>query len=138
MTAPSSARGSDRWTFLTSHARVLLRIAREPDVRLRDIAAGAGITERAAQAIVADLEAAGYLTRTRVGRRNHYTVDPSVGLRHPSEADRPVGDLLQAFLRREDAPVEGAPPEGALAGDAPVGNVPARRVRGEAAPAAGE
>ncbi|PLW71840.1 MarR family transcriptional regulator [Streptomyces sp. SCUT-3] len=132
MTAPSSARGSDRWTFLTSHARVLLRIAREPDVRLRDIAAGAGITERAAQAIVADLEAAGYLTRTRVGRRNHYTVDPSVGLRHPSEADRPVGDLLQAFLRREDAPPEDAPVEGA-----PVEDVPAGRIPAEAAPAPG-
>ncbi|MEI5011653.1 helix-turn-helix transcriptional regulator [Streptomyces sp. NPDC087659] len=99
----SPARG-DQWTFLTNHARVLLRIARDPEVRLRDLAAGIGITERAVQIIVADLEAAGYLTRTRVGRRNHYTVDPTVALRHPNEADHPVGDLLAAFLHREDAP----------------------------------
>lgn len=100
-TAP--ARG-DQWTFLTNHARVLLWLARDPEVRLRDVAAGIGITERSVQIIVADLEAAGYLTRTRVGRRNRYTIDPSVALRHPLEADHPVGDLLGAFLRREDLP----------------------------------
>ncbi|MFC8844920.1 helix-turn-helix transcriptional regulator [Streptomyces griseoincarnatus] len=97
----SSSRG-DQWTFLTNHARVLLQIARDPDTRLRDIATGIGITERAVQLIVADLEAAGYLTRTRVGRRNRYTIDPTVALRHPAEADHPVGDLLGAFLHRED------------------------------------
>ncbi len=97
----SSSRG-DQWTFLTNHARVLLQIARDPDTRLRDIATGIGITERAVQLIVADLEAAGYLTRTRVGRRNRYTIDPTVALRHPAEADHPVGDLLRAFLHRED------------------------------------
>ncbi|MFJ5712757.1 helix-turn-helix transcriptional regulator [Streptomyces sp. NPDC093105] len=100
----SSAARGDQWTFLTNHARVLLRVARDPDVRLRDIAAGIGITERAVQIIVADLEAAGYLTRTRVGRRNRYTIDPTVHLRHPADADHPVGDLLGAFLHREDAP----------------------------------
>ncbi|AOT62267.1 helix-turn-helix domain-containing protein [Streptomyces fradiae] len=94
----------DQWTFLTNHARVLLHIARDPDVRLRDVAASVGITERAVQLIVGDLEAAGYLTRTRVGRRNRYTIDPTVALRHPAEADHPVGDLLGAFLHREDAP----------------------------------
>lgn len=99
----SSTRG-DQWTFLTNHARVLLWIARDPEIRLRDVAAGIGITERAVQIIVADLEAAGYLTRTRVGRRNRYTIDSSVALRHPSEADHPVGDLLGAFLHREDTP----------------------------------
>ncbi|MFD4588750.1 helix-turn-helix transcriptional regulator [Streptomyces sp. NPDC058434] len=99
----STARGS-QWTFLTNHARVLLWIARDPEVRLRDVAAGIGITERAVQIIVADLEAAGYLTRTRVGRRNRYTIDPTVALRHPAEADHPVGDLLGAFLHREDSP----------------------------------
>ncbi|MCM2576811.1 helix-turn-helix transcriptional regulator [Streptomyces meridianus] len=97
------ARG-DQWTFLTNHARVLLRIAGDPEVRLRDVAAGIGITERAVQIIVADLEASGYLTRTRVGRRNRYTIDPTVALRHPAEADHPVGDLLGAFLHREDTP----------------------------------
>ncbi|MFF5447088.1 helix-turn-helix transcriptional regulator [Streptomyces sp. NPDC012888] len=99
----STARG-DHWTFLTNHARVLLWIARDPEVRLREVAAGIGITERAVQIIVADLEGAGYLTRTRVGRRNHYTIDPTVALRHPAEADHPVGDLLGAFLHREDTP----------------------------------
>lgn len=109
----SSARG-DQWTFLTNHARVLLWIARDPEVRLRDVAAGIGITERAVQIIVADLEAAGYLTRTRVGRRNRYTIDTTVALRHPSEADHPVGDLLGAFLHREDTPeTAGAEPEAA-------------------------
>ncbi|MFB7297456.1 helix-turn-helix transcriptional regulator [Streptomyces rubiginosohelvolus] len=108
----SPERGA-QWTFLTNHARVLLWIADDPEIRLRDVAAGIGITERAVQLIVADLEAAGYLTRTRVGRRNHYTVDPTVALRHPSEADHPVGDLLAAFLHREDTsdaePVEAEP-----------------------------
>ncbi|MFR9751795.1 helix-turn-helix transcriptional regulator [Nocardia sp. 004] len=106
----SSSRG-DHWTFLTNHARVLLRIADDPDVRLRDVATGVGITERAVQLIVADLEAAGYLTRTRVGRRNRYTIDPTVALRHPAEADHPVGDLITAFLHREHIPTASAPPQ---------------------------
>ncbi len=101
MSQPSSARG-DQWTFLTNHARVLITLARDPEARLRDVADLIGITERAVQLIVADLEASGYLTRTRVGRRNRYTIDPTVALRHPAEADHPVGDLLATFLHRED------------------------------------
>ncbi|WP_069173818.1 helix-turn-helix transcriptional regulator [Streptomyces griseus] len=112
----STTRG-DQWTFLTNHARVLLAIARDPQVRLRDVAAGIGITERAVQIIVADLEAAGYLTRTRVGRRNRYTIDPSVALRHPAEAGHPVGDLLGAFLHREETP-DGAPADPRTAAEA--------------------
>lgn len=88
------------WTFLTNHAHVLLRIARDPTARLRDVAADIGITERAAQTIVADLEAAGYLTRSRVGRRNTYTVDPTGRFRHPAEADRQIGGLLALFAER--------------------------------------
>ncbi|MET9394563.1 helix-turn-helix domain-containing protein [Streptomyces sp. NPDC006624] len=103
MSQPSSQRG-DQWTFLTNHARVLIAVARDPDARGRDVADAIGITERAVQLIVSDLEAAGYLTRTRVGRRNRYTVDPTVALRHPSESDHPVGDLLATFLHREDSP----------------------------------
>ncbi|MEU5094525.1 transcriptional regulator [Streptomyces sp. NPDC020996] len=103
MSQPSSPRG-DQWTFLTNHARVLITLARDPESRLRDVAGLIGITERAVQLIVADLEAAGYLTRTRVGRRNRYTIDPTVALRHPAEADHPVGDLLTTFLHREDTP----------------------------------
>ncbi|MEU4410951.1 helix-turn-helix domain-containing protein [Streptosporangium sp. NPDC023963] len=90
-------RGAKEWTFLTNHAHVLLAIAREPTVRLRDVADAVGITERAAQAIVADLEAAGYLRRERVGRRNEYTVNPAGHFRHPAEADRRIGDLLALF-----------------------------------------
>ena len=99
-----AAQATREWTFLTNHAHVLLSIARNPTARLRDVAASVGITERAAQAIVADLEAAGYLHRTRVGRRNEYTVDPSGHFRHPAEADRRIGDLLALFTDRSDGP----------------------------------
>jgi hypothetical protein len=85
------------WTFLTNHARVLVEIARNPHTRLRDISAAIGITERAAQAIVNDLEEAGYISRTRVGRRNHYSVDPSRPFRHPADADQRVAGLLTIF-----------------------------------------
>ena len=87
--APSS------WTFLTNHAHVLLCIASDPERRGRDIADRVGITERAAQAIVSDLVAAGYVTRTRVGRRNHYEVHPDLPLRHPIERSRQVRELLR-------------------------------------------
>ena len=85
------------WTLLTNHARVLLLIARDPDTRLRDLAAAAQITERAAQAIVRDLVEAGFVTRTRVGRRNTYELHPSGRFRHPAEADHEVGELLALF-----------------------------------------
>ncbi|SDT21254.1 helix-turn-helix transcriptional regulator [Actinoplanes derwentensis] len=101
------------WTFLSNHAHVLLAIFRDPTVRLRDVADSVGITERAAQAIVADLEAAGYLSHERVGRRNHYTVNPDGGFRHPAEAGRRIGDLLALFAGdtlRQPAP---GPPQGA-------------------------
>ncbi len=86
------------WTFLTNHAHVLLCIARDPQARLRDVAAQVGITERAAQRIVAELGEAGYLTVTRDGRRNRYEVHPEVPLRHPVERDHAVGEIL-AVLR---------------------------------------
>ena len=84
----------ERWTFLTNHAHVLLCIAADPGVRLRDVAEKVGITERAAQRIVADLVEEGYLTRTRVGRRNHYDLHPELPLRHPVEQAREVGALV--------------------------------------------
>lgn len=87
-----------RWTFLTNHAHVLLAIARDPTARLRDVADTVGVTERAAQAIVADLEDAGYLQRSRVGRRNQYTVNPAGHFRHPAESYRLIGDLLALFV----------------------------------------
>ena len=87
------------WTFLTNHAHVLMCLAEEADVRGRDIAARVGITERAAQAIVADLVAAGYVTRTREGRRNRYEVHPDVPLRLPLDHDHTVGELLVTLGR---------------------------------------
>lgn len=92
------AAGPPSWTFLSNHAHVLLCIARDPETRLRDIASAVGITERAAQRIVSDLVAAGYVTRERVGRRNRYQVHLDRPLRHPLEADAPVGVLLEALL----------------------------------------
>lgn len=89
------------WTFLTNHAHVLNCIADDPDVRLRDVATRVGITERAAQLIVADLEEAGYLTREKVGRRNRYEIHRDLPLRHPIEQDHEVGDLLNALGYRE-------------------------------------
>ena len=88
---------AEHWTFLSNHGRVLLVIAADPDVRLRDVAESVGITERAVQMIVADLEAAGYVARERVGRRNHYAVNSSMHFRHPHEADHRVGELLDLF-----------------------------------------
>ena len=87
------------WTFLTSHARVLLIISQNPDTRVRDIAVLAGITERSAQRLVADLETAGYLKHERIGRRNHYRVSRDAPLRHPHEQGVEMGALLELFPR---------------------------------------
>ena len=85
------------WTFLTNHAHVLLCIVRDPAARMRDVADAVGITERAAQRIVRELEEGGYLTRTRDGRRNRYAVHPDVPLRHPVERDHDIGDILRVL-----------------------------------------
>ena len=85
------------WTFLTNHAHVLLLISRDPDIRVRELAEQVGITERAAHRIVADLVDAGYLSRARVGRRNHYVVHPERPLRHPIERAHQVGELLEVL-----------------------------------------
>ena len=87
------------WTFLTNHAHVLVCIAEEPDVRGRDIAARVGITERAAQSIIADLVEAGYVVRTREGRRNRYAINIDGQLRHPLQQDHTIGELLVALGR---------------------------------------
>lgn len=88
------------WVFLTNHAHVLLCLARDPGIRLRDVAELVGITERAAQRIVADLVSDGYVTRMRAGRRNRYRVNTSAPLRHPLDAGHAVGDLLRALGAR--------------------------------------
>ncbi len=85
------------WTFLTNHAHVLLCVSQNPEVRLRDVAEQVGITERAAQRIVAELEEAGYLARVKSGRRNTYVLNPELRLRHPLEGDHQIGELLSTF-----------------------------------------
>lgn len=101
-TAPEGESASS-WTFLTNHTHVLICLAREPELRLRDVAARVSITERAVQRIVAELEAAQILTRIRDGRRNRYQVHLAKPLRHSIEAHRSVGDLLRLV---EDLGVE--------------------------------
>jgi DNA-binding MarR family transcriptional regulator len=86
------------WTFLTNHAHVLFCIAEDPEVRLRDVAARVGITERAVQRIVTDLEAAGYLTVSKEGRRNRYRVHYELPLRHPIERHRNVKELIELVV----------------------------------------
>ncbi len=92
MSSPDQAGGG--WTLLTGHGHVLVEIARDPQARMRDISAVVGLTERTVQAIVADLEAAGYLTRGRVGRRNRYTINRDSLFRHSAQDGLRVGPLL--------------------------------------------
>ena len=91
------------WTFLTGHGHVLVEIARDPRARIRDIAAAAGLTERTVQAIVTDLEAEGYLTRTRTGRRTRYTVNKDSLFRHPAQDGHRVGPFLTLLAATGDA-----------------------------------
>lgn len=88
-----------QWTFFTNHAHVLFSIAGNPEIRLREVAERIGITERATQRIVAGLEAAGYLTHRRVGRRNHYQLARDAPLRHPIESHVRLGDLVELLQR---------------------------------------
>jgi hypothetical protein len=90
------------WGFLTNHARVLLCIARDPGVRLRDIAARLDITERTAYGIVTDLANAGYVVREKDGRRNHYQIQTHLPLPEPTSHERTVGEIL-ALLAGADA-----------------------------------
>ena len=85
------------WTFLTNHTQVLLCVAQNPEVRLREMAETVGITERAAQRLLADLVETGYVERTRVGRRNRYTIDRDRTMRHAAQFGQEVGPLLDLF-----------------------------------------
>src|SRR6185503_3160856 len=89
------------WRFVTNHTQVLLTIARNPDARTRDIAEQVGITERAAQRIVADLVEAGFVESVRVGRRNRYTINREAAMRHPAQAGHHIGDLLEVLALDE-------------------------------------
>jgi DNA-binding transcriptional ArsR family regulator len=102
-----SQASATRWDFLTNHAHVLVCVAHDSGIRLRDIAAAVGITERAAHRILSELVDEGYVLREREGRRNRYQVKPELPLRHPLVQEREVGDLLKVLLRAEgwaDAP----------------------------------
>src|SRR5947209_20224989 len=112
--------GRPTWSFLTNHAQVLLCIADDPGVRLREIGATVGITERAAHRIVAELAAAGYVLRTRRGRRNHYTIQSHLPLPDPLAREQKIGDLVDVLGRHD-------PLAGHERRDRPSG--PRRRVR---------
>jgi DNA-binding IclR family transcriptional regulator len=92
------SRGMGHWSFLTNHAQVLVCIARDPAVRLRDIAARLGITERTAYGIVTELEEAGYLTKEKTGRRNRYELRANLPLRTSVAAERTIGDVLDLLV----------------------------------------
>ena len=101
------------WTLLTGHGHVLVEIARNPEARIRDISAAAEITERTVQAIVSDLEAAGYITRTRIGRRTRYTVNQESLFRHSAQEGLRVGPLLDLLATDRDDSTGPGPQEGA-------------------------
>lgn len=95
---PEKSPVSGNWTFLTNHAHVLICLAGDSALRLRDVAERVGITERAVQKIVSELEAGGIISHEREGRRNRYTVHTAAPLRHPVEAHCKVADLLGVIL----------------------------------------
>jgi hypothetical protein len=97
---PTPTRSS--WTFLTNHGHVLLAVAADPDIRVADIASRVGITPRAALQILKDLESTGYLSRTRIGRRTRYSIEPHQHFRHPTTATREIDGLIALFT--EPAP----------------------------------
>ena len=103
----SSTETRNHWTFLSNHAQVLLCIARDAQIRIRDIAQSVGITERAAQRIVSDLVEAGYVDRERVGRRSHYRLNGEVRMRHVAQADYEINELLTAFQLPPRTPGDG-------------------------------
>jgi len=104
-------RGST-WTLLTGHGHVLVEIARDPHARMRDLSLRAGITERAVQLIVADLEEAGYVTRHREGRRNRYEVNTASAFRHPAQDGHSIGPFLELFAATGETLTEEPAPAG--------------------------
>ena len=112
MSAPDDQAGT--WTLLTGHGHVLVEIARNPHARIRDLAEVAEITERTVQAIVTDLETAGYITRTREGRRTRYTVNPDSMFRHSAQDGHRIGPFLDLLAAAGDAPGGSLPSGGPL------------------------
>jgi DNA-binding IclR family transcriptional regulator len=99
----SSSENDDKtWRFLSNHTQVLLCLDRDPNARFRDIAQSVGITERAAQRIVADLIESGYVERERAGRRNHYSINTGIAMRHPAQRSYEIGELLELLESKND------------------------------------
>lgn len=96
MNISASLEAPPPWTFLSNHGHVLVCIVRDPNVRVREIAQAVGITERAVQRILSELEEARVIVRTRQGRRTHYDVNERLPLRHPIEAQHSIGELVRA------------------------------------------
>jgi MarR family len=132
------------WTFLTSHARVLLLVAHDPGIRLRDIAASLGITERSAFGIITDLVEAGYVVKEKNGRRNRYQIQAHLPLPEPTSQERTVGEVLALLTGTGLAPTgkpvgqratrdigarppAGAPRDGGPRRDSPRSAAPGRR-----------
>lgn len=88
---------SPGWTFLSNHGHALIQIARNPDLKVVELASLIGITERSTLSIISDLEEDGYISVERIGRRNRYQVNPKKKFRHPGEADHSIGELLNIF-----------------------------------------
>jgi DNA-binding IclR family transcriptional regulator len=98
----SSTDGYKTWRFLSNHTQVLLCIQSDPGIRYREIAQMVGITERAAQRIVADLIESGYVEAERIGRRNHYRLNPDTAMRHPAQDGHQIGELLRLLKLDDD------------------------------------
>ena len=98
----SSENDKKTWRFLSNHTQVLLCLHRDPNARFRDIAQSVGITERAAQRIVAELVESGYVESERNGRRNHYNVNTDIAMRHPAQRGHEVGELLELLESKDD------------------------------------
>ena len=98
----SSNHDPKTWRFLSNHTQVLLGLQRDPNARLRDIAEHVGITERAAQRIVADLIESGYVESERVGRRNQYRINADIAMRHPAQEGHDIGELLHLLRLKKD------------------------------------
>lgn len=101
------------WTFVTHHARILAMLSRDPELRMRDMAEACQITERAVSAVVTDLEAGGYLTRVRHGRRNHYRIAAGTLFRHPAEGPHEIAHLIKLLAGLEPGGRVAARPPGA-------------------------
>jgi predicted transcriptional regulator len=98
----SSENDNRTWRFLSNHTQVLLCLSRDPNARFRDIGQSVGITERAAQRIVADLIESGYVERERIGRRNRYRIRTDIAMRHPAQQGHEIGELLELLESKND------------------------------------